>query len=64
MPIEFDIESDVIYQRGRKQGKEEGKKAMIVEMLTDGTLSLAKIASYAKTSIEDVIAIQQEINTK
>lgn len=73
MPIEFDINKDVIYQKGKSEGKSEGlseglsegKKIVIVEMLKDGTLSLQKIATYAKVSVDEVVAIQQEIsNTK
>ncbi len=35
---------------------------MIIEMLKDGSLSLQKIASYARVSIDEVVAIQQEIS--
>lgn len=66
MPIEFDIESDVIFQRGREQGREQGREAdkreIIIEMLKDGALSLEKIAAYTKVTVDDVAAIQQEIN--
>ena len=65
MPIEFDINKDVVYQRGKSEGLSEGKKMVIVEMLKDGSLPLEKIASYARVSIDEVVAIQQEIsNTK
>ncbi|MFP4505016.1 MAG: hypothetical protein ACLFOZ_09915, partial [Cyclobacteriaceae bacterium] len=68
--IEFDINKDVVYQKGKSEGKSEGlyegefkaKRAMIIEMLKDGSLSLQKIASYARVSIDEVVAIQQEIS--
>jgi len=58
MPIEFDIKTDMVYQKG----KLEGKKAMIIEMLKDGALPLEKIASYVQVSMEEVVTIQQEVN--
>jgi predicted transposase/invertase (TIGR01784 family) len=73
MPIEFDINKDVVYQKGKAEGRSEGrseglsegKKMVIVEMLKDGSLSLQKIATYARVSVDEVVAIQQEIsNTK
>ena len=61
MPIEFDISKDVVYQKG----KLEAKKTMITEMLKDGSLPLEKIAAYASVTVDEVVAIQQEItNTK
>lgn len=69
MPIEFDINKDVVYQKGKSEGRYEGeleaKRTMIVEMLKDGSLSLQKIAAYARVSVDEVVVIQQEIsNTK
>ena len=58
MPIEFDIEDDVIYQRGKKEEREE----MITEMLRDGALSTEKIAAYAKVPVEYVQQLRQALN--
>lgn len=57
MPFEFDIETDVIYQRGKKEGKEE----MVSMMLRDGALSLEKIAAYANVSVDYVKQLQQKL---
>ena len=74
MPIEFDIENDVIYQRGIKQGEERGeergkergeekkKKEIIIEMLLDEVLSTEKIAAYAKVPVEYVQQLRQALN--
>ena len=70
MPIEFDIENDVIYQRGRKEGEERGeergkkerREEMIIEMLRDGALSTEKIAAYAKVPVEYVQQLRQALN--
>ena len=65
MPFEFDIETDVIYQRGKKEGIEQGEErkrdGMITEMLRDGALSLEKIATYANVSIDHVKQLQQKL---
>ncbi len=79
MPIEFDLESDVIYQRGKQEGIQEGiqegkqegkqegrveeKRELIIEMLRDGALSIEKIAAYAHASVEFVKNLQQEISS-
>jgi hypothetical protein len=62
MPIEFDINKDVVYQRGKSKGELKAKRAMIIEMLNDGSLSLQKIAAYASVNVDEVVAIQQEIS--
>ena len=59
MPFEFDIETDVIYQRGKQEGREE----MINEMLRDGALPLEKIAAYAGVSVDDVKQLQQQLTS-
>jgi len=62
MPIEFDINKDVAYQKGKSEEKFEGelkaKRSMIGEMLKHGSLSLEKIASDASVSVDEVVAIQ------
>ncbi|MEM6841975.1 MAG: hypothetical protein AAF632_07095 [Bacteroidota bacterium] len=64
MPIEFDLESDVIYQRGKQEGKNEEKKELVVGMLRDGALSIEKIAAYARVSLDFVKQLQQEITSR
>ena len=59
MPFEFDIESDIVYKRGRQEERDE----MIAEMLRDGALSLEKIAAYAHVSVDYVRQIQQKLNS-
>ena len=61
MPFEFDIEDDVIYQRGRKEGIEKKREEMIKEMLRDGALSLEKIAAYTHVSLDYVNRLQQKL---
>ena len=57
MPFDFDIEDDVIYQRGRKEEKEK----IVSEMLRDGALPVEKIASYAGVSLDYVQQLQQKL---
>jgi len=57
MGIRYNIETDVVYQKGI----EEGKKEMIIELLKDASLSIEKIASMAKVSGAYVKQIQKEI---
>jgi hypothetical protein len=56
MPIQldFDVETDILYQ----QGIEQEKKEAITEMLKDGFLSLEQIAKYQRTSVEEVQEIK------
>ena len=62
MPFEFDIETDVVYKRGRQEGKQEEKQEVIFAMLRDGALSLDKIAAYAQVSVGEVKELQQQLN--
>ena len=62
MPFDFDIETDVIYQRGKQEGKLAGKNDMIIAMLRDGTLASEKIAAYAHVSVDYVKELQQQLN--
>ena len=61
MPFDFDIETDIIYKRGKQEGKLEEKIDMIVAMLRDGALSPEKIAAYAHVSIDYVKELQQQL---
>jgi predicted transposase YdaD len=57
MAIVYDKKTDVFYQ----EGFEEAKKELIVEMLKDGTLTIEKIASLAKVSVEYVRQVAKEL---
>ena len=63
MPLEFDIESDIVYKRDNQEGRQEERDEMIAEMLRDGALSLEKIAAYAHVSVDYVRQIQQKLNS-
>ena len=55
------ITEDYLYQEGITRGREEEKRGLIVEMLNDGTLTVEKIASFAKVSVEHVEQIEKEL---
>lgn len=65
MGIRYNIETDVIYQKGMEKGVEKGvekgKKEMIVELLKDASLSVEKIARIAKVSVAYIRQIQKEM---
>ena len=56
MPITYDIEQDSLY----KEGLEQGKRLIILEMLKDATLTPGKIAQFTGTSIEFVERVKKE----
>jgi len=60
MPITIDLTDHALFKRGAK----EAKRASIIEMLNDGALPIDKIAKYAKVSVDDVIAIKNELDQK
>ena len=74
MPITYDIKKDYLYnegfkkgekrgeKRGKKRGIEVGKNAMIIEMLKDKSLSVEKIAKFAKVSVDYVKQLQHSLN--
>ncbi len=74
MPITYDITKDYLYKegikegekkgekRGEKKGIEEGKKTIIIEMLKDEDMSIEKIATFAKVSVEYVRELKQSLN--
>jgi predicted transposase YdaD len=61
MGLTYNITEDYLYQEGIIRGREEGKRGLIVEMLNDGTLTIEKIASLAKVSVEHVQQIEKEL---
>lgn len=60
MPITYDIKTDGLY----KEGKREGKKETIIEMLKDPSMSEEKIAKFTKTSLAFVRKIKEEMKKK
>lgn len=66
MPITYDIEQDYLYNKAYNkaysEAKEETLKETINEMLKDPSLTLEKIASFTKTSIEFVKQVKDELN--
>lgn len=65
--LTYNITEDYLYQEGSERGLEEGvargKKELIIEMLKDGTLTLGKIASLAKVSVDYVRQVTKEFKT-
>ncbi|MDO1450818.1 hypothetical protein Q0590_31380 [Rhodocytophaga aerolata] len=57
MGLTYNITEDYLYQ----EGLEKGKKDLIIEMLKDGTLTMEKIASLAKVSVEYVKQVAKEL---
>ncbi len=57
MGLTYNVTEDFLYQ----QGLEKGKKEMIIEMLKDGTLTIEKIASLAKVSVEYTAEVKKEL---
>lgn len=61
MPITYDIKKDYWYKEGKQEGRKEEKREMIIEMLKDSSISLEKIAKFAKVTLAYVKQIQKEI---
>ena len=68
MSINYDVTKDLRYLEGKEIGIDLGiatnTKVLIQNMLINGKLSLIEIAEIAKVSIDDVIAIHNEMNGK
>ena len=78
MPVEFDIETDYVFVRGKeagikqgvveglKEGKEEGEKAekrrLIINMLRSGQLTNQQIATFADVSMAYVEKVRDSID--
>lgn len=57
MGLTYNITEDYLYQEGQKTKENE----LIIEMLKDGTLTIEKIASLTKVSVEHVKQIAKEL---
>jgi predicted transposase YdaD len=72
MALTYNIKEDAFYQEGleegkevgKKEGLEEGQKMLISAMVQDGTLTLEKIASLAKVSMDYVKQVARERQEK
>ena len=64
MSINYDVTKDLRYLEGKEIGIASNTKELIQNMLINGKLSLIEIAEIAKFSIDDVIAIHNEMNGK
>jgi len=62
MPVLIDITQNALYKRGAREHALEIKREAIIDMLNDNFLPIDKIAQYLKVSIDDVIAIKNEID--
>ena len=78
MPVEFDIETDYVFLRGkeagikqgvvegREEGREEGEKAekrrLIVNMLRSGQLTDQQIATFADVSVAYVEKVRATVD--
>jgi len=61
MGLTYNITEDYLYQEGLTKGRKQEKEELVVEMLKDGTLTIEKIASLAKVSVERVRQIAQAL---
>lgn len=72
MPIKFDIETDELYlegiekgmEKGIEQGVEKHQHDTVVAMLRDGILTAEKIAEYAGVTLEYVLNVKKELESK
>jgi len=61
MPITYDIKTDRLYKKGRKEGKQEGISSIIKKALTQGILTVEQIAEMAGVSIDEVLSVQSKM---
>jgi predicted transposase YdaD len=69
MGLTYNITEDPLYQEGLLKGEEKGiekgqkarEKSLIIDMLKDGTLTVEKIATLAKVSVEYVKQVAGEM---
>ena len=63
MPVEYDIETDYLFQQGEKRGREEGKEAtqqvIFLNMLRSGQLTDQQVAAFAGVSLTYVAKIRK-----
>ncbi len=64
MSINYDVTKDLRYLEGKEIGIASITKEFIKNLLINGKLSIKEIAEATKVSIDDVIAIHNEMNGK
>ncbi len=64
MSINYDVTKDLRFLEGKEIGIALNTKVLIQNMLSWGKLSIKEIAEATKVSIDDVIAIHNEMNGK
>jgi hypothetical protein len=60
MPITYNVETDYLYNKGIEKGLEKRTRQMIIDMLSDPSMTVEKIASFARTSVDFVLNIKEE----
>ena len=69
MPVDFDIETSYLFNKGRKKGKHEGKQEgkqegideTIINMLKLKKLSIAQIAEFANVQESYVLKLKEHL---
>jgi predicted transposase YdaD len=65
MPVDFDIETSYLFNKGRKKGKEEGEQVgidkTILNMLKLNKLSIAEIAEFANVEESYVLKLKEQL---
>ncbi len=61
MPITIDLRDHALYKLGAEEGAVETERIAIIEMLKDG-VPIDKIVKYLKVSIDEIIAIKNELD--
>ena len=68
MAVEYDIETDYLFQQGEKKGKDEGRdetrRAIVTNMLQSGQLTDQQIATFAGVSIAYVKKVKASTKLK
>ena len=68
MPIEFDIETDYLFQKGEIKGeikgKQKGKQEIVTNMLSSGQLTAEQIANFTGVDLQEVIRIRDSIKNQ
>ena len=64
MPLEIDITDTWFYQKGYAQGVAKARVETAFRMLEDGYLPIEKIAKFSGLTIDEVIAMRDNIGHK
>jgi len=58
MPITYDVTSDRLFLKGKKEGKTDAQKKAIIKALAQGILTLEQIAEMLDVSLDTVIQVK------